>query len=620
MGSRWCGVLLLLLVIQHYSCADEADKSFVSKNYHIVKIPWDRIALVFHSKVFVPALRAANIFASILNSKACIPALRGARFFAHCLSNSIHRHFNPYETFKEIVGYEFSVDRASRECLTPVEIEKAIQDYDILVSRPEFRNVLIAQLQETYVNPDIPLVLTNDSIEILGTIHSECISALGMIPCKVFFKNGPMSVQDFAIALSTDLFVQLINLSDEDQDKTETSGRIQLASDRLQVLVTEIHISDDAKEEFLNDLREDISKHLPDSGTLCHAFKQNITEHMFEWLVSIFSDESEENLDDESLESQSDDREDQKDSVDDESELQRLQLQSGTLDVARGPEEERAGEVDDDSADGDPDQASIDETHDHDDVENQFPNGAPGAAAAPTWKVLGTAQWMRRICSRWTSPRRSGVYALELPNGRFYVGRSCDVARRVRQHLRGQGSAVTRRVFAQGGRMRQVALLTSGRGISAGAWERRETLARMRRFGVDRVRGWRFASRTLQPWQRRAALHELRRGSRGTWGRRGTSFNAKGLRGPPRGGSGGWQRLRRGGGSGGRGHARRGTKGRGRGLRGSSGGWRSRGRRGGGRRSGGGGGRRNHGGGGSGSSGGRRGGGARGGGRGGRRR
>jgi len=80
------------------------------------------------------------------------------------------------------------------------------------------------------------------------------------------------------------------------------------------------------------------------------------------------------------------------------------------------------------------------------------------------------------------------VYVLELAAGRVYVGKSCDVGRRVGQHLAGGGSAFTK-AFPPTGHILQRLGNVRGNGDAA---ERDETLRYMFLRGIRNVRGWRY--------------------------------------------------------------------------------------------------------------------------------
>jgi hypothetical protein len=96
----------------------------------------------------------------------------------------------------------------------------------------------------------------------------------------------------------------------------------------------------------------------------------------------------------------------------------------------------------------------------------------------------------------------AGVYVLELEGGRYYVGKSAGIAARIRQHAAGTGASCAH------GFVRRVPPITP-RLADLEAWERAETLARMHRHGVSRVRGWMYTSPAMTAAQREHAFHQV---------------------------------------------------------------------------------------------------------------
>jgi predicted GIY-YIG superfamily endonuclease len=88
---------------------------------------------------------------------------------------------------------------------------------------------------------------------------------------------------------------------------------------------------------------------------------------------------------------------------------------------------------------------------------------------------------------------KEGVYVLELAQGRVYVGHSCDVRRRIQQHMSGQGSAFTKCYPPTGIMLPRLGCVTG----SAEAAERDETLRYMFLRGIGHVRGWRYVRVTM---------------------------------------------------------------------------------------------------------------------------
>lgn len=85
------------------------------------------------------------------------------------------------------------------------------------------------------------------------------------------------------------------------------------------------------------------------------------------------------------------------------------------------------------------------------------------------------------------------IYVLELEGGRVYVGKSHNVSRRVKQHMRGRGAAFTKYNPPTGRLLPRLGSL-SGEGDGP---ERDETLRQMAALGVDRVRGWKHTGKTI---------------------------------------------------------------------------------------------------------------------------
>jgi len=88
----------------------------------------------------------------------------------------------------------------------------------------------------------------------------------------------------------------------------------------------------------------------------------------------------------------------------------------------------------------------------------------------------------------------SSVYILELAQGRVYVGKSCNVNRRVAQHVNGTGAAFTRAFAPTGNRLHRMGDVTQQRQGSGDAAERDETLRYMFLRGINMVRGWRYCT------------------------------------------------------------------------------------------------------------------------------
>jgi len=86
----------------------------------------------------------------------------------------------------------------------------------------------------------------------------------------------------------------------------------------------------------------------------------------------------------------------------------------------------------------------------------------------------------------------SGVYVLELNTfGRYYVGQSSNIPRRLAQHKSGERSAAY--VMANGGYARALEPMTP-RIEDLYLWEQNETICRMMEHGITNVRGFEFTS------------------------------------------------------------------------------------------------------------------------------
>jgi hypothetical protein len=95
-----------------------------------------------------------------------------------------------------------------------------------------------------------------------------------------------------------------------------------------------------------------------------------------------------------------------------------------------------------------------------------------------------------------------GVYVLQRPDGGFYVGKSCNIQERLRQHADGSGAACAK------GACRRVPPLTQPC-EDLEAWERAEVLARMLKHGVAKVRGWMYTSPELSEAQAEHAFKQV---------------------------------------------------------------------------------------------------------------
>lgn len=123
-----------------------------------------------------------------------------------------------------------------------------------------------------------------------------------------------------------------------------------------------------------------------------------------------------------------------------------------------------------------------------------FVVGKPGARAVPY--LLG------RPPARAGESAEEGVYVLQKADGTVYVGKSKNVEERLRQHSEGTGALCAK------GKYRRVAPMTEP-SEDLEAWERSEVLARMRKHGLGRVRGWMYTSKELTDQQREHAFSQV---------------------------------------------------------------------------------------------------------------
>jgi predicted GIY-YIG superfamily endonuclease len=97
--------------------------------------------------------------------------------------------------------------------------------------------------------------------------------------------------------------------------------------------------------------------------------------------------------------------------------------------------------------------------------------------------------------SEFVYKNKSGIYVLELTDGFIYVGKSKNIPKRIAQHMAGRGARFTR-IFKPTGKV--LPRLGSIQCELGDAAERDETLRQMYKYGVDRVRGWKFCSQRLR--------------------------------------------------------------------------------------------------------------------------
>lgn len=89
----------------------------------------------------------------------------------------------------------------------------------------------------------------------------------------------------------------------------------------------------------------------------------------------------------------------------------------------------------------------------------------------------------------------ASVYVLELQRGFYYVGKSHDIQRRIRQHVHGQDAAYWCKKY---GPMIAVHPPMTQHTLDMDTWERDELIARMLKHGFGCVRGWQILDPTEQ--------------------------------------------------------------------------------------------------------------------------
>ena len=93
------------------------------------------------------------------------------------------------------------------------------------------------------------------------------------------------------------------------------------------------------------------------------------------------------------------------------------------------------------------------------------------------------------------------LYVLQLENGKYYVGKTADVKRRVEQHENGRGSSWTREYTP--------IRIKETRPLTGQFDENNLTKEYMKNYGVDNVRGGSYTSVTLTPEQKVVLNQEL---------------------------------------------------------------------------------------------------------------
>lgn len=94
--------------------------------------------------------------------------------------------------------------------------------------------------------------------------------------------------------------------------------------------------------------------------------------------------------------------------------------------------------------------------------------------------------------------RRKGVYCIQDTSGNIYVGKSENIDQRIQQHRQEKGY------------VKELAPITKSIPTDLESWERNETLARMKKHGIDKVRGWMYTSRNLSYEQETSIQNQIK--------------------------------------------------------------------------------------------------------------
>jgi len=96
---------------------------------------------------------------------------------------------------------------------------------------------------------------------------------------------------------------------------------------------------------------------------------------------------------------------------------------------------------------------------------------------------------------------KTNIYVLRLEGGRYYVGKSDDIAKRYQQHLNGSGSAWTRKY-------KPVSLVKTFENVSSFE-EDKVTKEYMSKYGIDKVRGGSYVEIELGEFHLQALKMEI---------------------------------------------------------------------------------------------------------------
>jgi len=126
------------------------------------------------------------------------------------------------------------------------------------------------------------------------------------------------------------------------------------------------------------------------------------------------------------------------------------------------------------------------------------------------WECYAATHADGRALSGWDKPTKrqtyvgnSGVYVLRDEAGRMYVGKSGNIQQRIQQHLAGEGTRFLT------GNIKRLPPYQKGDAGDMESWERNETLARMYRHGIDKVRGWMFTGTLLTKTEEEDAFKQI---------------------------------------------------------------------------------------------------------------
>lgn len=104
----------------------------------------------------------------------------------------------------------------------------------------------------------------------------------------------------------------------------------------------------------------------------------------------------------------------------------------------------------------------------------------------------------------------AGVYALQLNNNKYYVGKSDNIEKRLQEH-KSLSDKCAKFIKDSGGVKKNIDLLTSNNDLNI--WEQQETLAQMLDKGFNNVRGWEFTNSNPLTYEECVSIKTLLFGS-----------------------------------------------------------------------------------------------------------